>query len=73
MTIETACVIGSMSAAAGGDLADPGDGAQDHLQLAGEQLEFGVGHRQPGQLGQMGDIVAADGLDFGGAGHDRLV
>jgi hypothetical protein len=56
--------------APGCDLADPSDRAEDDLQLPGEQLEFGVGHRQSGELGEMGDVVGLN-LDFGW--HDYAV
>ena len=62
----------------GGDLADPGDRAEDHVELAGEQVELVVGDGQPGQSGEVGDLVAGDsGSDaigrriVGGVGHDR--
>ena len=46
---------------AGSHLADPGDGAEDHVELAGEQVEFVVGDGQPGQPGQVRDFFAGDG------------
>ena len=45
----------------GGDLLDPGDRADDHVELAGEVVELLVGQRQPGQPGEVGDLVAGDG------------
>ena len=44
------------------DLADVG---QDGVELAGEAVQLGIGQRQPGQLGQVGDLVAGD------LGHER--
>ena len=48
---------------AGGDVSAV-EVAQDHLQLAGEQFEFGVGHRQAGQLGQVGYVIG-ENMNFG--------
>ena len=55
----------------GRDLADPGDRAEDHVELAGEHVELLLGHGQPGQPGEMGDVVAADSRGRGVCGVVR--
>ena len=55
----TACVVGGMSSAAV-HLADPRDRAEDDVELTGEQLQLLLGHGQPGQPGQVCDLVAGD-------------
>ena len=44
----------------GGDLADAGDGAEDDVELAGEQVELRVGDGEPGEPGEVRDLVPAD-------------
>jgi hypothetical protein len=50
----------------GGDLADAGDGAEDHFELAGEDVEFLVRDGEPGQPGEVRDLVPGDRRGFGG-------
>ena len=42
----------------GGHLADPRYRTEDDIQLPGEQVQLVVGDGQPGQSGQMRDLVA---------------
>jgi len=44
-----------------GDLADSGHRGQDDVELAGEPVELGLGDREPGQSGEVGDLGAGDG------------
>src|SRR5882757_379870 len=44
-----------------GDLADSGHRGQDDVELAGEPVELGLGDREPGQPGEVGDLGAGDG------------
>jgi hypothetical protein len=44
----------------GRDLADAGDGAEDDVELAGEQVELTVGDGEPGEPGEVRDLVPAD-------------
>ena len=53
----------------GGDLADLGDRLEDHRELRGEVVELGVGQVDPGQMGQVGDLVTAQRGGFGHAGN----
>ena len=43
-----------------GDLTDAGDGAQDDVELAGEQVELTIGDGEPGEPGEVRDLVPAD-------------
>ena len=43
-----------------GDLADPGDRAQDDVELACEDVELRVGDGEPGQPGEVRDLVPGD-------------
>jgi hypothetical protein len=45
----------------GGDLADSGDGLQDHVQLTGEHIQFFVSHSQPREARQVRDLPTGDG------------
>ena len=42
-----------------GDAADRGDRLEDHAQLGREVVELGVGQVDPGEVGQVRDLVAA--------------
>ncbi|AQA20793.1 hypothetical protein BTZ20_2064 [Rhodococcus sp. MTM3W5.2] len=35
--------------------------AEDRIELTGELVEFGIGQREPGQPGEVGDLVTGDG------------
>ncbi len=37
------------------------DSSDDHIELPGEVIELVIGERQPGQLGEVGDLVAGNG------------
>ncbi len=54
----TACEVGGISS--GRDLTDAGDGAEDDVELAGEQVELTVGDGEPGEPGEVRDLVPAD-------------
>ena len=53
----SACEVGGTSAVS---IADPGDGADDRVELAAEVVELVVVERQPREPGQVGDLVAGD-------------
>ena len=56
--IGTACVVGGTSSTAA--LPHLGDGVEHGGQLAGEEIELLVGHRQPGQVRQVRDLVTGE-------------
>src|SRR5215213_2709098 len=45
----------------GGHLAHPGHGVQYHRELAAEAVQLGIGGLDPGQAGQVRDVVATEG------------
>ena len=47
--------------------ADLGHRVEDGVQLAGEQVQLVVGHGQPGQPGEVRDLVSGD------AGHSEVL
>ena len=50
----------------GRHLGDAGDRTDDLIELRGEVVEFLVGQRQPGQPGEVSDLIAGYG------GHESL-
>ena len=54
LVIGTACVVGGTSSTA----ASPtrATASSTTVELAGEEVELLVGHRQPGQVRQVGDL-----------------
>src|SRR5690606_33728121 len=53
----------------GGDLAHTGDRAEDHLELAGEDIQLVVGDGEPGEPGEVSDLLPADVRCRGFGGH----
>jgi hypothetical protein len=67
LVIGTAWVVGGTSSAGG--LADPGDRVEDDVELAGEEVELLVGHRQPGQAREVRDLVPGERAHAGAELH----
>ncbi len=45
----------------GGDVGDMRDRGEDDVELSREEVEFLLGDRQPGKVGQMCNVIARDG------------
>ena len=53
--------VGGWRDVVGGDVGDMSDGGEDDVELSGEEVEFLLGDRQPGKVGQVRDVIAGDG------------